>query len=85
MQTVTVYEFIFADGMSFGCGTALELKYWQREGVIDPAARLGSRLGEEPASEDARRKTCWGIGDFLDALPAALDPTGERIDPGLLA
>jgi len=85
MQTVTVYDFVFADGVSFGCGTALELKYWQQEGVIDPDARLGSPLCEEPASEDARRKTCWGIGDFLDTLPVSVDPTGEHIDAGLLA
>jgi len=82
MQTVKVHEFIFADGQPFGCGTALELKYWQSEGVIDPEARLGSYLCDEPASEDERRKTCWGIGDFLDNV---IDPTGEAIDPGLLA
>ncbi len=59
MQTVKVHEFIFADGQPFGCGTALELKYWQSEGVIDPEARLGSYLCDEPASEDERRS--WGV------------------------
>lgn len=82
MQTVKVHEFVFADGQPFGCGTALELEYWQREGIIDPAARLGDCIGEEPSSEDERRKTCWGIGDFLDG---GIDPTGERIAPELLA
>lgn len=66
MATVSVYDFVFADGSSFGCGTELELRYWQREGIIDPDARLGELIGQEPASEDDRRKSCWGIGDFLD-------------------
>lgn len=85
MQTVSVYEFVFADGEGFGCGTSLELAYWQREGVIDPAAKLGKFLCLEAASEDERRKTCWGIGDFIDGIPFVTDPTGENIDPGLLA
>lgn len=70
MATVPVYEFVFADGTSFGCGTALELRYWQQEGIIDPEARLGKLIGHEPASEDERRKSCWGIGDFLDKVAA---------------
>ena len=70
MATVPVYEFLFADGSSFGCGTALELRYWQQEGIIDPEARLGAIISHEPASEDERRKSCWGIGDFLDKVAA---------------
>lgn len=69
-KTIPVYEFVFANGDAFGCGTALELHYWQSEGIIDPDARIGRLLGYEPASEDERRKSCWGIGDFLDTLPA---------------
>lgn len=67
--TINVYDFIFADGTSFGCGTACELAFWQREGIIDPDARLGRVIGHEPASEDERRKALWGIGDFLDVTP----------------
>lgn len=70
MPTVTVYEWLFADGTSFGCGTALELDYWQREGVVDPEARLGRVLGQEPASEDERRKTMWGLADWHSKVPA---------------
>lgn len=66
MEMVTVHEFVFADGKSFGCGTACELAYWQHEGIIDPDARLGKVIGREPASEDARRKALWGISDFID-------------------
>ena len=58
---INVYDFVFADGVSFGCGTELELSYWQAEGVIDPTASLGKLIGQEPASEDERRKVCWGI------------------------
>lgn len=83
MSFVAVHEFVFADGKPFGLGSALELKYWQSEGVIDPDARLGKIIGQEDASEDERRKTCWGIGDFLDNV--TFDPTGERIAPELLA
>ena len=68
MTTVPVYDFVYADGTAFGCGTALELRYWQQEGIIDPEARIGNLIGHEPASEDERRKTCWGIGDFLDKV-----------------
>lgn len=68
METVAVYEFVFADGKAFGCGTELELRYWQQEGIIDPRATTGKLIGKEPASEDARRKTCWGIGAFLDQV-----------------
>lgn len=66
---VEVYEFQFADGECFGCGTALELAYWQREGIVDPEAKLGKVVGNEPASEDERRKTLWGIGDFMAKVP----------------
>lgn len=67
---VNVHEFLFADGTSFGCGTALELAYWQREGIVDPEAKLGKVIGTEPAIEDERRKTLWGIGDFMDKVAA---------------
>lgn len=67
---VNVHEFLFADGTSFGCGTALELAYWQREGIVDPEAKLGKVIGTEPASEDERRKTLWGIGDFMNKVAA---------------
>lgn len=67
---VAIHEWLFADGKSFGCGTPLEFEYWQREGVVDPEARLGGIIGYEPASEDARRKVCWGLADFLDKVPA---------------
>lgn len=68
--TIPVHEFLFADGTSFGCGSALELAYWQHEGVIDPDAMLGPIIGHEPASEDARRMKCWGISEFLAKVPA---------------
>lgn len=67
---VNIHEFLFADGSSFGCGTALELAYWQHEGIIDPDAKLGKVIGTEPGSEDERRKTLWGIGDFMDKVAA---------------
>jgi hypothetical protein len=66
---VNVHEFLFADGTSLGCGTALELAYWQSEGIIDPEAKLGKVICTEPASEDERRKSLWGIGDFMDKVP----------------
>ena len=65
-----VHEFLFADGTSFGCGTALELAYWHAEGIIYPAAKLGKIISTEPAREDERRKALWGIGDFMAQVAA---------------
>lgn len=65
---IEVYEWVFPNGTSFGCGTECELRYWQREGIVDPDARLGKFIGKDTASEDERRKTCWGLGDFLDKV-----------------
>ena len=69
-DTVEIHEWLFADGASFGCGTPLELAYWQREGIVDPEARLGPVIGHEPASEDARRKALWGLAEWHDKAPA---------------
>lgn len=60
---VNVYEWVFEDGQSFGCGTKCEFEYWQAEGVVDPDARLGEIICQEPLSEDERRKALWGIGE----------------------
>lgn len=70
MQIVPVYEWVFSDGKPFGCGTKCELAYWQREGIVDPDARLGMVLGHEPASEDERRKAMWGLADWHDKVLA---------------
>lgn len=69
IATVAVHEWVFADGQSFGCGTECELRYWQSEGIVDPDARLGRVISHEPASEDERRKQCWGLADFLAEVP----------------
>lgn len=67
---IKIYDWIFADGTSFGCGTECELRFWQSQGIVDPEARLGVCIGEEPASEDARRKVMWGLADWHDKVPA---------------
>lgn len=56
---VEVYEFVRADGTGLGCGTALELAHWQKEGVLDATDKLGRVIGKEPASLDERRKLAW--------------------------
>lgn len=65
-----VYEWQFADGEVFGCGTELELRYWQQEGIVDPDAVLGRVVSTEPASQDERRKAMWGLADWHDKVPA---------------
>lgn len=56
---IEVYEFVRADGAVFGCGTSLELSYWQSEGVMDATDKLGKVIGYEPPSKDERRKAAW--------------------------
>ena len=68
--TVEVHDWLFTDGTSFGCGTAVELAYWQAEGIVDPSAKLGAFIAHEPASEDARRKAMWGLAEWHDKVPA---------------
>lgn len=69
-NTVPVYEWAYPDGTTFGCGTRVEFDYWKAEGVIDPEAVFGKLLGHEPASEDDRRRKCWGLADLLDGVAA---------------
>lgn len=59
MATIAVYEWLAGDGTGLGCGTKVELEYWQSEGVIDADASLGRTIAHEPASEDARRQLAW--------------------------
>lgn len=61
MTTVPVYEWLLADGTSIGCGTKLEMEYWQAQGVNRADDRLGEVLCHEPASEDDRRRKAWGV------------------------
>lgn len=68
--TIPIHDWIFADGTSFGCGTECELRYWQSEGIVDPAACLGRIISHEPVSEDERRKVLWGIGEWHDKVPS---------------
>jgi len=70
MENVAVYEWLFEDGSSFGCGTKVEFCYWQQEGIVDPSARLGKVICSEPATEDDRRKAMWGLADWHDKVPA---------------
>jgi len=70
MDRVAIHDWQFADGTSFGCGTACELAYWQAEGIVDPEAKLGRVIGDEPQSEDERRKALWGIGEWHDKVAA---------------
>lgn len=56
---VEVYEFLAADGTGIGCGTALELAHWQKEGVLQPTDKLGAIIGYEKAAADERRKLAW--------------------------
>lgn len=67
---VDIYEWLFPDGSTLGHGTKAELAYWQQEGIIDPAVVLGDVFTSNKVTEDARRATCWGIGEFLDTVPA---------------
>jgi len=67
---VDIHEWQFADGKVFGCGTALELRYWQQEGIVDPDATLGKVIDRESARDDERRKTMWGLADWHDKVPA---------------
>jgi hypothetical protein len=69
-NVVEVFEWAYTDGTVFGCGTKVEFDYWKAEGVIDPEAVFGKSIGFEPASEDDRRRKCWGLADMLDAVPA---------------
>lgn len=69
-HTVPVYEWEFADGKSFGCGTECEFRYWQQEGIVDPEARLGKIISHEPQSEDDRRRAMWGLADYHDKVAA---------------
>lgn len=69
-NVVEVFEWAYTDGTVFGLGTKLEFDYWKSEGVVDPEAVLGKSMGFEPASEDDRRRKCWGLADMLDAVPA---------------
>jgi len=59
MTTVEVYEWVFEDGVSFGCGTKAEFDYWTAEGVNPEGSKLGAVIGREPASEDDRRRAAW--------------------------
>jgi hypothetical protein len=58
-QTVEVYEWLSADGVSLGFGTAAEFAHWQNDGIFEADDRLGEVIGREPASEDARRAAIW--------------------------
>ncbi len=59
MATVPVYEWLASNGSSIGLGTRREFDHWQREGVVEDGAKLGSVLTSEPASEDDRRELAW--------------------------
>lgn len=67
---VAIHEWVFADGKAFGCGSALELSYWQKEGIVDPDAKLGRVISYEPQSEDERRRKMWGLAEWHDMAPA---------------
>lgn len=69
MTTISVHEWTYPDGKTFGCGTKVEFDYWKAEGVIDPESVFGECLGQEPASEDERRRKGGGLADMLDAVP----------------
>lgn len=56
---IEVYEFIAADGTGLGCGTALELAHWKKEGVLSQTDRLGAIIGYENPSKDQQRKIAF--------------------------
>jgi hypothetical protein len=59
MATVPVYEWLTADDVVKGCGTAAEFAHWQAEGVNAADDKLGNIICHEPASEDERRIVAW--------------------------
>ena len=59
MTQVPLYDWLYADGTGFGCGTEREVLYWQGEGVVEPDAKLGEVLGYEDARADEKRAMLW--------------------------